>query len=322
MRRRCVLLLFAGALGLCAAASNAETYTYLRPEWHEGDREPYGMAMLKLALAKAHACHTLVMSQSMKQSRGALELEHGSGKVDIMITMTSRARESALLPITIPLTKGLLGWRIALVRADRLHQFSNVRRAADLRAFLAGQGHDWPDTEILRANRLKVHVSAAYEGMFEMLQAGRIDYFPRALQQVWSERDAYPRLAIEPHIVLRYPADAYFFVNRGNTRLAAEVRTGLEAAIADGSFDRLFYRYFARQIAAAALDQRRIIDLVDPLGSTSLPFDRPGLWFASGDIRRKAFVDALKADNGAHAVAAAEQTSACATNASSAGGGR
>jgi len=249
---RLASMLMSSVLCLCTLPGSAATYTYLRPEWADSERDPYGVALLKLAFAKAGVCHTLVYSkQKMKQGRAVYELERDSGKLDIMITMTSPEREAALLGVPVPLTKGMLGWRIALVRKEQLHQFAAVRSAAQLKDFVAGQGHDWPDTAILRGNGLPVEVSSAYDGMFKMLEAGRIDYFPRALQQVFAEHKEHPSLAVEPHIALRYPADAYFFVNRRNTRLAADVQRGLESAVADGSFDQLFYSYFAAQIAAS-----------------------------------------------------------------------
>lgn len=285
--------LLASVLCLCALPGGAATYTYLRPEWSDTGRDPYGVALLKLAFAKAGVCHTLVYSErSMKQARAVFELARDSGELDIMITMASPDREAALLGVPVPLTKGMLGWRIALVRKEKLDQFAGVRSASQLQKFVAGQGHDWPDTAILRASGLPVEVSSTYEGMFKMLEAGRIDYFPRAVQQVFAERERYPSLAVEPHLVLRYPTDAYFFVNRRNTRLAAEVRRGLEAAIADGSFDRLFYHYFAPQIAAADLERRRIIDLPNSVRAPSLPVERAGLWFSLADLRKPAFIEA------------------------------
>lgn len=291
--RRVALFLLSSILCLCALPGSAATYTILRLEGSDPGREPYGVALLKLAFAKAGVCHALVYSEpGMKQARAVHELAQGSGKLDIMITMTSPEREAALLGVPVPLTKGLLGWRIALVRKDRLHQFADVRSAAQLKRFVAGLGHDWPDTPILRASGLPVHVSPAYTGMFRMLEAGRIDYFPRAVKEIFTEQRRYPALAVEPHLLLRYPADAYFFVNRRNTRLAAELRKGLDAAIADGSFDRLFYSYFAAQIAAAGLERRRIIDLPDPARAPSLPVGQAGLWFSLADLRKPAFVEA------------------------------
>lgn len=282
-------------LCLGTAPAGAATYTYLRPEWSDPGRDPYGVALLKLAFAKVHACHTLVYSaEPMKQGRAVYELEHGTGTLDIMITMTSAEREARLLAVPVPLTKGLLGWRIPLVRKERLQQFADVRTVDQLKGYVAGQGHDWPDVGILRASGLPVHVSSAYDGMFKMLEADRIDYFPRAVQQVFDEVGRYPGLAVEPHLVLRYPTDAYFFVNRAHAGLADEIRRGLEAAIADGSFDRVFYSYFAAKIAAAGLEQRHVVDLPNPLRGPSLPLARKALWFALDEMRRPAFRAALK----------------------------
>jgi hypothetical protein len=293
MRRFLAFLLCVLGLGMLPAG--AATYTYLRPEWSDPDRDPYGVALLKLAFAKGHACHTLVYSaEPMKQGRAIYELEHGTRALDIMFTMTSAEREARLLAVPIPLTKGLLGWRIALVRKEGLQQFAEVRTVAQLKRFVAGQGHDWPDVGILRASGLPVHVSSTYDGMFKMLEANRIDYFPRAVQQVFDEVGRYPGLAVEPNLVLRYPTDAYFFVNRSNAVLAEEIRRGLEAAIADGSFDRLFYSYFASKIAAADLERRHVVDLPNPLRGPSLPLARKSLWFSPDETRRPAFRAALK----------------------------
>jgi hypothetical protein len=221
MRRFLAFLLCVLCLGMLPA--RAATYTYLRPEWSDTGRDPYGVALLQLAFAKAHACHALVYSaEPMKQGRAIYELEHGTGALDIMITMTSAERESKLLAVPIPLTKGVLGWRIPLVRKERLQMFADVRTVEQMKSFVAGQGHDWPDVGILRASGLPVHVSSAYDGMFKMLEANRIDYFPRAVQQVFDEVGRYPGLAVEPNLVLRYPTDAYFFVNRSNVVLAGD----------------------------------------------------------------------------------------------------
>ena len=292
---RLAVLLLLSLFFLSSVPGRAATYVYLRPEWGDTGRDPYGVALLKLAFAKAGVCHTLVYSeQPMKQARALAELARDSGKLDIMITMTAPDRKASLLEVPVPLTKGMLGWRIALVRKDRLHQFADVHSAEQLKRFVAGQGHDWPDTAILRASGLPVETSSTYPGMFKMLDAGRIDYFPRAVQQVFDEHEAYPALAVEPHIVLRYPTDAYFFVNPRKRGLADEVRRGLETAQADGSFDRLFYSYFAAQIAAADLERRRVIDLPNPMHASALAPARGSQWFSLAELRKPAFLAAAR----------------------------
>lgn len=61
----------------------------------------------------------------------------------------------------------------------------NARNLTDLQPHLAGQGHDWPDTDILPASGLKVRSVSNSDCLFEMQAAVRIDYFSRAINEIW-----------------------------------------------------------------------------------------------------------------------------------------
>ncbi len=280
------LLFMAFTLVFTGASVQATTITFPAPESvDDHSYNDYAVALLKLALSKTKAHYVVkVAPQTMKQSRAALEIVSESGRVDIMATMTSSEREAQLLPIRIPITKGLMGWRISLLSAKHSSQFSRVKTLGDLKPLLAGQGHDWPDIDILRANGLAVRGIATYEGMFDMLAAHRIDYFPRPIITVWNEAKVHDKLIVDPYIVIRFPTADYFFVNRRNVRLAEDVRHGLELAIADGSFDRLFYAHYREAIALADLPHRRIIELTNPLLSSATPLARSELWFKMEDF--------------------------------------
>ena len=281
-------MLFACLFGVCVVTvpAAASAIYYPRPEGADSNIDEYAVELLMLALEKAGAHHQLKLTADhMKQGRALMEIGLGNGNVDIMVTMTSKEREQQLLPIRIPVSKGMVGWRVALLRADRAELFKNVKSLADLKAFAAGQGHDWPDTETLLANGLKVHRVTSYDGLFGMLGAGRIDYVPRSMREIWAELPRHKELVPDPYIVLHYRTTDYFFVNKRNTKLAEEVRRGLEKALADGSFDRLFFHYFAEPIRRARLDQRRIIELDNPLMSEQTPTDKR-LWFSIDDIKR------------------------------------
>ncbi len=270
---------------LCMPAAANEIY-YPRPEGSFGNVDTYAIELLALALRKAGAHHTVRLTDDhMKQGRALMEIERDHGRVDIIVTMTSPERERQLLPIRIPVSKGLVGWRIALLRADRSELFRNIRTLADLKAMRAGQGHDWPDTDILRANGLTVQAVSGYDGLFGLLEAGRIDYFPRSMREIWPELASHTNLVADRYLVLHYLTTDYFFVNRRNTQLANEVRSGLEAAIADHSFDRLFYQHFAEPIRRAQLDQRRVIELNSPAPSSPTPPVNSKLWFSIDDLR-------------------------------------
>jgi hypothetical protein len=78
-----------------------------------------------------------------------------------------------------------------LINRSDAAKFTKVKTLDDLRQLQAGQGHDWPDTEILRFNGLNVQVSASYESLFTMLRAQRFDYFPRSIIEIWDEQKKF-----------------------------------------------------------------------------------------------------------------------------------
>ena len=288
LRRLLCICLFAQlpALALPSVADPV-VVRYPRAESLDDERGEFGLQLLELALDKAGGHYRVELSEArMQQSRAIVELQSATGRVDIVGTMTTMERERILLPVRIPITRGLIGWRLGLLRADRKDMLRDVRRLADLNRFTSVQGHDWPDLQILRANGLTVFPAAVYSGMFGMLGAGRIDWAPRSLNEIWGEQGRHPELAIDSHIALHYPAADYFFVNRGNTALADEIRRGLETALADGSFERLFYLYFGPLIRRAKLDQRVLIQLPNPLLSPETPLARKELWFTLDDLKR------------------------------------
>lgn len=254
-------------------------------------RDAYPIRLLGLALGKSGKAYTLkAYPQFMLQGRAMAELEGNRG-LDVIWTMTSADRETRLLPIRIPIDKGLLGWRLLMVKESALPRFASIG-VDKLRQLHAGQGHDWPDTEILQSAGFDVKVTSEYRALFQMLSNGSIDYFPRSAQEVWQEvgnnRDL--KLTVEPTLALHYPAAMYFFVNRKNVELAETIRRGLEAAIADGSFERLFREHFASVIARANLEGRNIIDMPNPLLPAATPLNDKRYWL---QVKPKAAVTNL-----------------------------
>jgi len=267
------------------APARAALVVYPQPEvndhaWRFRQAEYYPIRLLEEALRRSGQPYQLRPApMKMTQSRVALELQSGRG-IDVMWTMTTRERERDMRPVRIPIYKGLIGWRLLLVRTADLPRFAAVRQRGDLAALTALQGHDWPDTAILRANGLHVNTSAYYRSMFPMLANGRADYFPRSIIEIWNEAEANrsAKLVVEPTLLLRYPAAFYFFVKKGNAALARDIAAGLNTMLADGSFDRLFHQYYDPVLKLAKLPGRRVIDLANPVLPTETALQRKELW--------------------------------------------
>ena len=253
------------------------------------NRSDYFLELLALALDKTKAEHgefRLVPAELGMQQGRALDSLISNRYLNVLWTITSQQRERELRPIRIPLDRGLYGYRVLLIRAEDQARFDAIQTLPALAALTAGQGHDWPDTTILRANGLKVETNSSYISSFVMLARGRFDYFPRGVSEITGElqlhRDA--GLAIESGLLLHYPSAMYFFVNHADDALAERLTLGLERALADGSFERLFRRHPAMQDALRLLaEPRRVLELNNPLLPAETPLNTARYWIRLPD---------------------------------------
>lgn len=295
-----IFLLLACLLTFSNSAVYAETHTkpeHIRIQDLEKINDPiasYVVEILALAIKKSGVTYNIekLSGETIPQARQILDMSHNRGQLDVIWTMTSDERESQILPIRVPIDKGFFGWRIAFVNGDQPNLLHSVKTRADLAKFKAGQGYLWPDTEILRSNGLPV-VTGSDETLANMLTAKRFDYFPRPIIAIWNEQKnqkEFSKLAIDNTFVLHYPTAFYFFVAPNQTKLAADLTRGLERAVADGSFDIVFNKYFRTYIQQADINNRIIFELNNPLIKPgSLPLNREKFWFRpeTKNTRRK-----------------------------------
>lgn len=87
-------------------------------------------------------------------------------------------------------------------------------------------------------------------------------------------------------MLLHYPTALYFFFSPHNPQLAETVERGLERALADGSFDRLFLQHYGASLRRVDFARRRLIELRNPLLPAATPLRRSELWFHPDDLRQ------------------------------------
>jgi len=232
-------------------------------------KQAYYISLLKLAMDKSEPKYgpykMTPVEIEMPQSR-TIKLVESEQHLDIVWTMTSIAREHHLQAVYIPLLKGLMGYRIGIIRQGDQARFDQVDSINAFKQIIIGQGIDWPDTEILQQNGFKV-VSGSASKLLAMLFKARFDYFPRAIHEPWDELRRSDDIVLEQCLLLRYASPIYFFVNKKNTLLAERIEYGLRLAINDGSFDKLFYNHPITEgvIAKAELDKRIEFAINNPL---------------------------------------------------------
>lgn len=272
-----------------AADQPVMTYIHQCPSADAGNCDHYQWRVLRGALEHSRAGYgdyLLVASPVIPESRRIYVLEHGGDGINMAVFPFHPNLEGKLIPVRIPIDRGLLGYRIMLIRASDQVKFDKVRSLADLREIRFGLLASWVDVPILRQSGLQVVAGDSYEGLFRMLAAGRFDAFDRSANQILQEFDdrkaALPGIAVERHLLLRYPMPDYFwFPNTDDGRRRAErVSAGLAAMVADGSLEAMFQEEFAPLIARLDLEHRRVIDLPNPLIGASEPLNDTRLWYS------------------------------------------
>jgi len=209
-----------------------------------------------------------------------LKLIENNNYIDVIAAGTNNNRENLLLPIRFPILKGLNGWRVAFVAKSNHSLFLDHPDLNTFKTLSAGQLHSWSDTQVIESNGIHVAKASSYQGLFEMLENNRFDYFPRSILEIaWEyEKNKKLDIIIEPYRLIHYPTAYYYFVNKDNTQLAAAISFGLEQSLQDGSFAKLFDKYFSEILDNINDDKREVLQLTNPFLPTKTPLGRAELW--------------------------------------------
>jgi hypothetical protein len=276
---RLLISLLGLILPLVSSLANAEVVKY-----NQSPQDPngyYAAKMIKLALEHVDRKYEhQIVEGGLTQVRMVEDTLNGT--LDVMWAGTSVELEQTLQPIRIPLYKGLLGHRVLIIRKGEQSKFDHIKTLEDLRQVKLGQGTSWVDTQILESNGLNVIKTMKYQNLFYMLDGGRFDAFPRAVFEPFSEVEKNPglNLTVEQNLMLVYKMDFYLFVNKNNKQLAKDLEQGLNAAIADGSFEKVFLSSpnVQEAVQKGNLKNRTIIYLNNPVMPKETPVDRAELW--------------------------------------------
>ncbi|CTQ55221.1 hypothetical protein LP7551_03762 [Roseibium album] len=259
---RCALLYAMALLGsaqLCAATTLEVRYS--------PDIGDYALGLLELGLSKSDVPYELIPADGgITQARNIALLK--SGDLTVGWFGTSRELEATLLPVRLPLMRGLLGHRICIIAKGTQDRFSPIRTLEDFRKKLIGQGADWPDVRILEGAGFTVK-TAPYSSLFGMAAAERFDCFLRGVTEAHAEvvnRSEGSELAVERDLMIVYPYAALFFVSPKRPEAAAAIEQGLRAAYNDDSFMAYFNTHptIRDVFSNVQLDTRRRFELPNP----------------------------------------------------------
>ncbi|MFM4703927.1 hypothetical protein [Aeromonas bivalvium] len=230
----------------------------------------YQLKLLDLALR--HSGQAFRIEQvDVDLNQFTLQQQLREGKaINVFWMGTSSALESALLPVPVPLFRGLEGLRIAFIHEKDQEKFSQITNLEQLRKMRAAQGIGWADNRVYQEAGIPTYMTR-FTNLFRLMNdGGRLDFFPRSLVEIFAEQrelaGQYPNLVVEQHLLIRYPFAEFFFVSPRHPKLAKALTRGLESAYADGSFLRFFRESPAIRtaLASANLAGRTTIQLANP----------------------------------------------------------
>lgn len=265
----------------------ADDVIRLAPGQSQNDhRHRYPHLILKAALdatIETHGNYTIEYAKiSMTRNRALFELKEG-GMINVHEAPTRKEWEVAVIPIYIPIRKGLLGYRLFLIDERKQELFDTLKTVEELKKLRAGLGSQWSTTIVMKAGKFATVTSPTYEGLFGMLMLDRFDYFPRGINEIFNElkthKDVYPKLIIEPTKSLYFVTPTYLFVSPANPELAKRIEAGLLTIIENGIFDELFLKEHGASIEQADLSNRQILTIENSQLSEKTPLSVQKFWY-------------------------------------------
>lgn len=202
--------------------------------------------VLRLALEKTRATHGdfVIQQRPFEASidRVKAMLQAASG-VDVIWASVTPERLQKMRHVEVNLLHDLNNYRALLIRKSDVAKFQNIQTLDQLRLLNAGNGNNWTDTSVMRANGFKVITAVDFGLLVKMLMAKRFDFITRGVHEIGMDLQMFSaeELTVVPNLVLKYsaPINYGFFVRKADEALAQRLEAGLAIAKEDGSLEAL-----------------------------------------------------------------------------------
>lgn len=264
IQHTCILVLICSyRLGF---ANEHQLVTYVQ----DSTRLAYEMELLQHALNLTQDEYgSAKIEQRKLKANIHFEQALAKGEFDVAVLPSSEERERRIQAIKIPLSQGMLSYRLLAVRQDQVTKLATVKTIKDFQTrLIGGVGVRWQTLHMYTRNNLLMRTAYRKSELYQMLVAGEIDYFPRGVNEILGEQfftKHLKNLTITPDIALFYLTPRYYFVRHGAPELAERIEKGLLKALADGSFKSIFFKHYQDEIdMVKKLKVKKIIYVNNP----------------------------------------------------------
>lgn len=268
-----------------STSASAACQKPIRIQLLESEKDHLIHSLLLLSLSKVGRDNCLITNTEVMTNRR----EHRQVQKNLLdIIWTTSDLYKTLTPIRIPIFRGLLGYRILVIRAGEQDLYNSVNKLNDLKKFQAGLGNTWGDTKIFTEAKLPVVTVNRGRHLWPMLAQKRFDYIPLGINEPWADLAlrAELKLAAEQNILIHYPIGLYFHVNKKNKSLEKLLIKGIKMAIEDGSYDQLLQK--SRMVQAtlkyANAASRKTITLSNNNFTKNIPIENMKYWLSPDEL--------------------------------------
>ena len=117
----CALMLFPGQF-------RAEELIHIR-HYHLQPRHDFALKLLELVLSKSGVSYQIEAVKSDEVlTEGRVEKMVVDGELDMLFISTSAERERSMIPVKVPIYRGLLGLRLLLIKPEQNEKFKKIKR--------------------------------------------------------------------------------------------------------------------------------------------------------------------------------------------------
>lgn len=239
----------------------------LRVPTRGGIEQPYYRELLLTAVQHAGLGSSLQTLAELPNRRADAMLENG--ELDVYWYIGTPTRDKRFLRVDVPLTEGMIAKRILLISPVEQARFAQIRSLADFQRsnVVAAMGSGWADVKIWQHNQLRVEETpVTLAGLYKLVASGQrqLDYLSRGAIEVEAEKDLRQGLLVEPHLLLSYPGDFYFYVTPRKPELRAKLEAALRQLESSGQRHKLFMQHYGAVLDRLALNKRTQITLQLP----------------------------------------------------------
>lgn len=257
----------------CFVRAQKQTVIYPVSVDLQDKRDLYTVAVVKVIFSQSQQYHLQALPLKGEYDKLLALLKRK--EIDIAWAGASKANTQQFNALNFPIMKGMIGYRLFLVKQNNQDILKNVFNLEDLKSFTFGQGSTWVEIDMFQQAGLQVVPSESYSALFSMLNNGRFELFPRSILEISNELETFSQynLEVANHIALYYDFALLFYVNKDNITLYRYLNERLKDPVLKQRIDQLFEQYYQDSLDRYHYEQRRVIKIANPLMPMALDFD-------------------------------------------------